>query len=185
MSAVSSASWALSTQTSCQPRSRTASASLCSTPNAPGSSSARLPTIATIGMRSAGVTVRHSNAYIQPTPLDPVKTRAPTADACFTTSNCECSPSATMYSQSNWPSATSFAMYCITVSYGRIGYPVITSTSASWHATAMASLPVISAVVSVPLISTAACAMTPSSSLDQPVCVYIVGALLAAPFTHE
>src|SRR2546425_903984 len=54
MSAVSSASWALSTQTSCQPRSRTASASLCSTPKAPGSSSARLPTMATMGIRSAG-----------------------------------------------------------------------------------------------------------------------------------
>src|SRR6059058_1461170 len=63
MSATSSASCALSTQTSCQPRSRTASASLCSTPNAPGSSRARLPTIATIGMRSAGVTVSASIAY--------------------------------------------------------------------------------------------------------------------------
>jgi hypothetical protein len=74
-----------------------------------------------MGMRSAGVTVRHSNAYIQPTPLLPVNTRAPTADACFTISNCECSPSAIMYSQSKSPFETSFAIYCITVSYGRIG----------------------------------------------------------------
>ena len=57
--------------------------------------------MATMGTRSAGVTVRHSNAYIQPTPLLPQKTRAPTVEACFTISNCECSPSATMYSQSS------------------------------------------------------------------------------------
>src|SRR5882724_11324698 len=149
MSATSSASCAVSTQTSCQPRSRTASASLCSTPNAPGSSSARLPTIATIGMRNAGVTVSASIAYIQPTPDDPQKTRAPQALACLTISNCECSPSATMYSQSSSPFDTSLAMYCITVSYGRIGYPVMTSTSASLQATAMASLPVMSDVLSV------------------------------------
>src|SRR5207253_6346067 len=148
MSAVSSASCAVSTQTSCQPRSRTASASLCSTPKAPGSSSARLPTIATIGMRSAGVTVSASIAYIQPTPDEPVKTRAPQAEACLTTSNWECSPSATMYSQSISPFATSLATYCITVSYGRMGYAVMTSTSASWQAMAMASLPVMSDVFS-------------------------------------
>src|SRR4029077_10811138 len=148
MSAVSSASCGLSTHTSCQPRSRTASASLCSTPNAPGSSSARLPTMATIGIRSAGVTVSASIAYIQPTPLLPQNTRAPHADACFTISNCECSPSATMYSQSNSPLATSLATYCITVSYGLIAYAVTTSTSASLHATAIASLPVMSAVSS-------------------------------------
>ena len=116
MSAVSSASWALSTQTSCQPKSRTASASLCSTPKAPGSSRARFPTMATMGMRSAGVTVSASMAYIQPTPLEPQKTRAPTAEACLTISNCECSPSATMYSQSISPFETSLATYCITVS---------------------------------------------------------------------
>src|SRR5690348_4300719 len=151
MSAVSRASCALSTQTNCQPRSRTASASLCSTPKAPGSSSARLPTMTTMGTRSAGVTVRHSKAYIQPTPLEPQKTRAPTVEACLTISNCECSHSATMYSQSSSPLAMSWAMYWITVSYGRIGYPVITSTSASLQATAIASLPVIRAVFSVPL----------------------------------
>src|SRR5712675_1427002 len=116
MSATSSASCALSTQTSCQPRSRTASASLCSTPKAPGSSSARLPTMATMGMRSAGVTVSASIAYIQPTPLEPQNTRAPQALACLTISNCECSPSAMMYSQSISPLETSLAMYCITVS---------------------------------------------------------------------
>src|SRR5271157_2101342 len=76
MRAVSSASCALSTQTSCQPRSRTARASLCSVPKAPGSSSARLPTMAIMGMRSAGVTVSASMAYIQPTPLDPTNARA-------------------------------------------------------------------------------------------------------------
>ncbi len=116
ISAVSSASCALSTQTSCQPRSRTASASLCSTPKAPGSSSARFPTIAIMGMRKAGVTVSASIAYIQPTPDEPQKTRAPQALACLTTSNCECSPSAMMNSQSNSPLDTSLAMYCITVS---------------------------------------------------------------------
>src|SRR5438309_12081425 len=116
MSATSSASCALSTHTSCQPRSRTASASLCSTPNAPGSSRALLQTIATNGMRSASVTISASNAYIQPTPLLPQNTRAPAAEACLTISNCECSDSATMYSQSSSPLATSLATYCITVS---------------------------------------------------------------------
>src|SRR5260370_8946362 len=116
MTAESNASWPVSTQVMSQPRSRTASASLCSTPNAPGSSSARFPTIATIGMRSAGVTVSASNAYIQPTPLEPQNTRAPTAEACLTISNCECSLSATMYSQSNSPFDTSLQTYCITVS---------------------------------------------------------------------
>src|SRR5438067_1209384 len=53
MTAASNASWPVSTQVINQPRSRTASASLCSTPNAPGSSRARLPTLATAG--SAGV----------------------------------------------------------------------------------------------------------------------------------
>ncbi len=48
-------------------------------PKAPGSSSARLPTMAIMGMRSAGVTVSASMAYIQPTPLEPQNTRAPTA----------------------------------------------------------------------------------------------------------
>src|SRR5438270_504377 len=80
MSATSSASCALSTHTSCQPRSRTASASLCSTPKAPGSSRARLPTIATMGMRNAGVTVSASIAYIQPTPEDPQNTLGPIGD---------------------------------------------------------------------------------------------------------
>src|SRR6266851_4737690 len=113
-----------------------------------------------MGMRSAGVTVRHSIAYIQPTPDDPQKTRAPQALACLTISNCECSLSATMYSQSISPLDTSLATYCITVSYGRIGYAVITSTSASLQATAMASLPVIRAVLSAccSIVATA-CAM--------------------------
>jgi hypothetical protein len=77
--------------------------------------------MATMGTRSAGVTVSASIAYIQPTPLEPVNTRAPHAHACFTISNCECSPSATMYSQSKSPLAIILATYCITVSYGRIG----------------------------------------------------------------
>ncbi len=75
-----------------------------------------MPTIATIGMRSAGVTVSASIAYIQPTPDEPQNTRAPQALACLTISNWECSPSAMMYSQSISPLATSLAMYCITVS---------------------------------------------------------------------
>ncbi len=52
---------------------------------------------------------------------EPANTRAPTAEACLTISNCECSLSATMKSQSNSPSAIIFETYCITVSYGRIG----------------------------------------------------------------
>jgi hypothetical protein len=67
-------------------------------------------------MRRAGVTVSASKAYIQPTPLLPQKTRAPAAEACLTISNWECSLSATMYSQSSSPLATSLATYCITVS---------------------------------------------------------------------
>src|SRR2546428_450666 len=51
MSARSSASCAVSAHGRSQPRSRTASESLCSVPNAPGSSSARLPQIATTGSR--------------------------------------------------------------------------------------------------------------------------------------
>ncbi len=72
-------------------------------------------------MRSAGVTVSASMAYIQPTPEEPQNTRAPHALACLTISNCECSPSATMYSQSNSPLEIILATYCITVSYGRMG----------------------------------------------------------------
>jgi hypothetical protein len=113
---VSSISWAVSTQISIQPRSRTLSASLCSTPKAPGSSRARLPTMQTMGTRSGGVTTRHSMAYIHPTPEEPQKTRAPTVEACFTTSNWLCSPSATMYSATSWPLAIFLAMACMTVS---------------------------------------------------------------------
>src|SRR5678815_1693741 len=153
-SVVSSISCAVSTQISIHPRSRTTSASLCSTPKAPGSSSARLPTMQTIGTRSGGVTVRHSMAYIQPTPEEPQKTRAPTVDACLTISNWLCSPSATMYSATRWPLAIFLAMACITVSYGRIGYAVTTSMSASVKASAQASLP----EMSISLSSLATCA---------------------------
>src|ERR671936_255561 len=52
MSARSSDSCAVSAHGMSQPRSRTASESLCSVPNAPGSSSARLPQIATISVTS-------------------------------------------------------------------------------------------------------------------------------------
>src|ERR1039458_914655 len=54
-----------------------------------------------------------------------------------------------MKSQSKSPSAIIFDTYCMTVSYGRIGYAVITSTSASRTAWAIASLPLISSSVSV------------------------------------
>jgi hypothetical protein len=121
ISVVSSASCEVSIQQSSQPRSRTTSASLCSTPKAPGSSRARLPTRATIGTRSGGVTTRHSIAYIQPTPDEPQNTRAPTVEACFTISNWLCSPSATMYSATSWPPEIFLAMAWMTVSYGRIG----------------------------------------------------------------
>src|SRR5207237_5185057 len=148
MSVVSSASCEVSIQQSIQPRSRTTSASLCSTPNAPGSSSARLPTSATIGTRSGGVTTRHSIAYIQPTPDEPQNTRAPTVEACFTISNWLCSPSATMYSAISWPLAIFFSIACITVSYGQIGYAVTTSISASDRDSATASLPEIRSALS-------------------------------------
>src|SRR5882724_11508288 len=143
ISVVSSASCEVSIQQSSQPRSRTTSASLCSTPKAPGSSRARLPTRATIGTRSGGVTTRHSMAYIQPTPDEPQKTRAPTVEACLTISNWLCSPSATMYSATSWPPEIFLAIACMTVSYGRIGYAVTTSRSASVSASATASLPEI------------------------------------------
>ena len=70
----------------------------------------------TMGTRSGGVTTRHSMAYIHPTPEEPQKTRAPTVEACFTTSNWLCSPSATMYSATSWPLAIFLAMACMTVS---------------------------------------------------------------------
>src|SRR5499425_3714388 len=98
----------------------------------------------TMGTRRGGVTVRHSIAYIQPTPDEPQKTRAPTVDACLTISNWLCSPSATMYSATRLPLAIFRAIACITVSYGRIGYAVTTSMSASASASAHASLPEIS-----------------------------------------
>ena len=53
---------AVSAQGRSQPRSRTARESLCSVPNAPGSSSARLPQIATTGNRSPAVTAMASKA---------------------------------------------------------------------------------------------------------------------------
>src|SRR5215216_4510130 len=143
MSVASKHSCASSTHTSCQPRSRTHNASLCSTPNAPGSSRARLPIIATTGSRSDGVTAMDSIAYIQPTPEEPTNTRAPTDEACLQISNWECSPSATMYSHSSSPSAMSLATACMTPSYGRIGYADVTSTSARRTAWATASVPVI------------------------------------------
>ena len=72
--------------------------------------------MATMGTRRGGVTVRHSMAYIQPTPEDPQNTRAPTVEACLTISNWLCSPSATMYSATSLPLAIFLAMACITVS---------------------------------------------------------------------
>src|SRR5439155_6044831 len=143
ISVVSSASCEVSIQQSSQPGSRTTRASLCSTPKAPGSSRARLPTRAAMGTRSGGVTTRHSMAYIQPTPDEPQKTRAPTVEACLTISNWLCSPSATMYSATSWPPEIFLAIACMTVSYGRIGYAVTTSMSASVSDSATASLPEI------------------------------------------
>src|SRR5262245_48854266 len=143
MRVVSSASCAVSIQQSIQPTSRTTSASLCSTPNAPGSSRARLPTRPTVRTCSVGVTTRHSIAYIQPTPDEPQNTRAPTVEACLTISNWLCSPSATMYSATSWPPEIFLAIACMTVSYGRIGYAVTTSRSARVSASATASLPEI------------------------------------------
>src|SRR5437879_1231988 len=165
ISVVSSASWEVSIQQSIQPTSRTTSASLCSTPNAPGSSRARLPTRHTMGTRSGGVTTRHSIAYIQPTPDEPQKTRAPTVEACLTISNWLCSPSATMSSATSWPPEIFLAIACMTVSYGRIGYAVTTSRSARVSASATASLPEIRSSLSSSVAAGAAgvtTAMVPS-----------------------
>src|SRR5206468_3907956 len=167
MSVVSSASCEVSIQHKSHPKSRTKRASLCSTPKAPGSSSARLPTSAIIGTRSGGVTTRHSMAYAHPTPDDPQKTRAPTVEACLTISNWLCSPSATMYSATSWPLAIFLAIACITVSYGRIGYAVTTSRSARVSASATASLPEIRSSLSSSVAAGAAgvtTAMVPSLS---------------------
>src|SRR5262247_3288605 len=166
MSVVSSASCAVSIQQSIQPTSRTTSASLCSTPNAPGSSSARLPTRHTMGTRSGGVTTRHSMAYIQPTPDEPQKTRAPTVEACLTISNWLCSPSATMYSATSWPPEIFLAIACMTVSYGRIGYAVTTSRSASVRASATASLPEIRSSLSSSLLAARGAGVTTAMSLS-------------------
>src|SRR5262249_24681660 len=178
MSVVSSASCDVSTQQSSHPRSRTTSASLCSTPNAPGSSSARLPTSATIGTRSGGVTTRHSIAYIQPTPDEPQNTRAPTVDACFTISNWLCSPSATMYSAPSWPLAIFFPIACMPVSYGRIGYAVTTSRSARASASATASLPEIRSSLSSPA-AVVAVAIAIGTLLD------LLGGILARNACHD
>ena len=67
------------------------------------------------------VTTSASNPYIQPVPLLPANARAPTELACLTISNCECSLSATMYSESSSPSAISFDSMSMTSVYGRIG----------------------------------------------------------------
>src|SRR5262247_4263448 len=166
MSVVSSASCAVSIQQSIQPTSRTTSASLCSTPNAPGSSSARLPTRHTMGTRRGGVTTRHSMAYIQPTPDEPQKTRAPTVEACFTISNWLCSPSATMYSATSWPPEIFLAIACMTVSYGLIGYAVTTSRSASVRASATASLPEIRSSLSSSLLAARGAGVTTAMSLS-------------------
>src|SRR2546423_1438408 len=72
----SKASCGVATHTSSQPISRSAMASLCSTPKAPGSSSARLPTRNTGGNRSDAVTTKASKPYIQPVPLLPASARA-------------------------------------------------------------------------------------------------------------
>src|SRR5499426_2955356 len=53
-----------------------------------------------------------------------------------------------MYSATSWPLAIFFAIACITVSYGRIGYAVTTSRSARARASATASLPEISSSLS-------------------------------------
>src|SRR5215467_12807058 len=165
MRVVSSASCAVSIQQSIQPTSRTTSASLCSTPNAPGSSRARLPTRHTMGTRSGGVTTRHSIAYIQPTPDEPQNTRAPTVEACFTISNWLCSPSATMYSATSWPPEIFLAIACMTVSYGRIGYAVTTSRSARARASATASLPEIRSSLSSSLLAARAAGVTTAIAL--------------------
>src|SRR5919112_1256333 len=181
MSVASKHSCASSTHKSCQPRSRTHNASLCSTPNAPGSSRARLPIIATTGSRSDGVTAMDSIAYIQPTPEEPTNTRAPTDEACLQISNWECSPSATMNSASSSPLAISFATACMPPSWGRIGYAAVPSTSARRTAWATASVPVISfsscracrrPVVSWVVIAPPLLSLRPGVNVEEVVVVY-------------
>src|SRR5262245_34069935 len=60
--------------------------------------------------------------------------------------NCECSLSATMYSASSSPLATICASAIIVAVYGRMGYAVITSTSAYFAACADATKPLIRTV---------------------------------------
>src|ERR1700736_3677420 len=60
--------------------------------------------------------------------------------------NWECSLSATMYSASSSPLATIWASAIIVAVYGRIGYAVITSTSAYFAACAAATQPFIRTV---------------------------------------
>src|SRR5579883_420900 len=73
-----------------------------------------------------------------------------------------------MYSASCSPLAICLATYCIMVSYGRMGYAVMTSTSANLLATATASLPLIRASCSEAATLTAV-VVSASTSLHPPL----------------
>ena len=75
-----------------------------------------------------------------------MKTRAPLDEAPCAMLSCECSLSATMYSASSSPLATICASAIMVAVYGRIGYAVITSTSAYLAACAAATQPLIRTV---------------------------------------
>src|SRR3984893_3022632 len=129
-----------------QPMSRVESASVCSEPKSPGGSSVRSAIIIWTGMRLPEIGEYSSSATCTPTPELPVKTRAPQDEAPCAMLNWECSLSATMYSASSSPLATIWASAIIVAVYGRIGYAVITSTSAYFAACAAATHPFIRTV---------------------------------------
>src|ERR1051325_10234497 len=129
-----------------QPMSRVESASVCSEPKSPGGSSGRSAIIICTGMRLPEMGEYSSYANGTPTPELPVKTRAPLDEAPCAMLSCECSLLATIYSASSSPLATICASAIIVAVYGRIGYAVITSTSAYFAACADATQPLIRTV---------------------------------------
>src|SRR5204863_7376014 len=144
---LSKASCASHDQPMSQPMSRVDSASVCSDPKSPGGSSVRSAIIICTGMRLPEIGEYSSYANCTPTPELPVNTRAPLDAAPCAMLNCECSLSATMYSASSSPFATICASAIIVAVYGRIGYAVMTSTSAYFAACAAATQPLIRTVL--------------------------------------
>src|SRR5262245_33104603 len=143
---LSNASCASQDQPISQPMSRVDNASVCSDPKSPGGSSVRSAIIICTGIRLPEIGEYSSYPYCTPTPELPVNTRAPDEEAPCAMLSCECSLSATMYSASSSPFATICASAIIVAVYGRIGYAVMTSTSAYFAACADATHPLIRTV---------------------------------------